>query len=223
MRLSFFKFLCVTSVLTLFIRTCYAHPFVVGSLERGKTYVIKKEIDLDGKTLTIPDGCTLQFRRNGAISNGRVEFNNTILKRRIRFQNCIYSGTAYCGNDISDKCFTGDDTIVLRWLIENAAATHATLTLNRDYVIDLNYRGEAYVQIVDNHEGFFIDGNGHRVSDNYNPGKNWIKYLIRLVRCDNVTVSNMEYCSNKLDPSSFPIHYGLTVVRTDGDCYNCNF
>ena len=106
MRLSFFKFLCVTSVLTLFIRTCYAHPFVVGSLERGKTYVIKKEIDLDGKTLTIPDGCTLQFRRNGAISNGRVEFNNTILKRRIRFQNCIYSGTAYCGNDISDKCFT---------------------------------------------------------------------------------------------------------------------
>ena len=44
------------------------------------TYVINDEFDLDGKTLLIPQGCNLIFKKRGSISNGVIVFNNTWLR-----------------------------------------------------------------------------------------------------------------------------------------------
>lgn len=42
-------------------------------------YKITKDIDLKGETLTIPEGCTLDFQ-GGSFSNGTIEVNETIIK-----------------------------------------------------------------------------------------------------------------------------------------------
>lgn len=39
-------------------------------------YKITKDIDLEGGTLTIPEGCTLDFQ-GGSFTNGTVQLNNT--------------------------------------------------------------------------------------------------------------------------------------------------
>ena len=41
------------------------------------TYIIQSTIDLGGRKIKIPEGCTLVFKRNGRIVNGTVEGNQT--------------------------------------------------------------------------------------------------------------------------------------------------
>lgn len=41
-------------------------------------YKITKDIDLEGGTLTIPAGCTLDFQ-GGSFSNGTIVFNSTLV------------------------------------------------------------------------------------------------------------------------------------------------
>lgn len=41
-------------------------------------YKITKDIDLNGETLTIPEGCTLDFQ-GGIITNGTVSLNSTLV------------------------------------------------------------------------------------------------------------------------------------------------
>lgn len=43
-------------------------------------YIIQSTIDLGGKRVKAPEGCTLVFKRNGRIINGTIEGNQTILK-----------------------------------------------------------------------------------------------------------------------------------------------
>ena len=42
-------------------------------------YRITRELNLDGKTLTIPNNCVLDFTGGGYITNGALEFNNTAI------------------------------------------------------------------------------------------------------------------------------------------------
>ena len=45
-------------------------------------YKITKDIDLGGETLTIPEGCTLDFQ-GGSFSNGTIEGNNTAIQANL--------------------------------------------------------------------------------------------------------------------------------------------
>lgn len=60
-------------------------------------YKITKDIDLKGETLTIPEGCTLDFQ-GGSFSNGTIVGNNTILQtyHYAIFGECIIKGTWVC-------------------------------------------------------------------------------------------------------------------------------
>lgn len=60
-------------------------------------YKIVTDIDLEGGTLTIPAGCTLDFQ-GGSIKNGNIVFNNTALfGNDIVIRNCELSGTIVNG------------------------------------------------------------------------------------------------------------------------------
>lgn len=60
-------------------------------------YKITKDINLEGGTLTIPEGCTLDFQ-GGSIYNGTVTGNNTKTLND-KFIDCVLSGTWYKGSE----------------------------------------------------------------------------------------------------------------------------
>ena len=52
------------------------------SLKENTIYEVNSDIDLKGKTITIPQGCTIIFKR-GKIANGKVIFKKTTLQGKI--------------------------------------------------------------------------------------------------------------------------------------------
>lgn len=54
-------------------------------LEENIKYVIKWNFDLDGGTVSIPAGCILDFD-GGSLANGTVEWNETKVLNRYRYQ-----------------------------------------------------------------------------------------------------------------------------------------
>lgn len=63
--------------------------------EQNKTYVISKTIDLNGQTIRIPSGCSLDFKKSGKIQNGTVEGDNTKITacKHLIFSNVVLKGT----------------------------------------------------------------------------------------------------------------------------------
>lgn len=57
-------------------------------------YEIKYDFDLDGKTLEVPENCTLKFE-GGSLKNGKIVGNNTFIQSEIRtiFNNTTCEGT----------------------------------------------------------------------------------------------------------------------------------
>lgn len=54
------------------------------ALESHRAYCIRKKIDLNGKTLNIPEQCSLVYEK-GFFYNGEIKLNNTLLKGNIKF------------------------------------------------------------------------------------------------------------------------------------------
>lgn len=89
--------------------------------EANTIYEIRYDFDLDGKEITIQEGCVLKFC-GGSFSNGVIVFNNTIInskdinciKRSIEVQGSIANEISYL--DWFDAAGDGivDDTIPLR-------------------------------------------------------------------------------------------------------------
>ena len=71
-------------------------------------YKITKDIDLEGGTLTIPAGCTLDFQR-GSFVNGTINFNNTGIKagQEYIFINITFSGVL---KEPLNACWVGVNT-----------------------------------------------------------------------------------------------------------------
>lgn len=55
-------------------------------------YIIQYDYNLNGQTITIPSGCVLLFE-GGSISNGTINFTNTIFKGDIIYNNIVPTGT----------------------------------------------------------------------------------------------------------------------------------
>lgn len=74
-------------------------------------YKITRDIDLGGETLTIPEGCTLDFQ-GGNLSNGIINGNNTKIVAGLSpiFSNIIFSGT-YIIDNIYAEWFNSTNNI----------------------------------------------------------------------------------------------------------------
>lgn len=71
---------------------------------QGSTYIVNSTVDLNGKTVIIPEGYKLKFER-GKIINGRIIFQNTKLEGDVDIQ-CDFDGTV------------SNDTIYVDWFIK---------------------------------------------------------------------------------------------------------
>lgn len=85
-------------------------------------YKITKDIDLAGETLTIPEGCTLDFQ-GGSFSNGTITFNNTKI---------INSNTTVFYNIEPSGTISVD--IILEWFNINKEDSTATIQSIIDFV-----------------------------------------------------------------------------------------
>lgn len=87
-------------------------------------YIIQYDYDLNGETISIPEGCTLDFQ-GGSISNGSITLHSTKLQGNPIIKDIIISGT--CTNSVihvgwfSEDNFN-DGTYLLKSLITIAAS-----------------------------------------------------------------------------------------------------
>ena len=95
-------------------------------------YKITKDIDLGGETLTIPEGCTLDFQ-GGSFSNGVIVYSNTLLKNNVLLYNCNVKGSV--ANAIVQDFYYGqkEDLTDLIPSIIQYNAKH--IILNKDYIL----------------------------------------------------------------------------------------
>ena len=124
-------------------------------------YEIKDDFNLQGQTLTIPDGCVLSFR-GGRISNGVIFGNNTIIKSKDASSillNVKLGGTWHVdvgypewfgavGNNITDD----------RDAVQKAFDVCNTVVLSRDYLIhNAPFNYNKYKPIPDDELEYYMD------------------------------------------------------------------
>lgn len=75
--------------------------------EPNTRYIIQYDYDLNGETICIPEGCTLDFQ-GGSLNNGTCELNRTFIEtNKCAFKNCTINGTCY-NSTISIDWFGAD-------------------------------------------------------------------------------------------------------------------
>lgn len=94
-----------------------SRPFQDQFTESNTTYVIKSSIDLNGSALTVPDGSTLKFKRNGSICNGVVHLRNTLLKGTIHLYCKVVGSTR--NEEIPISCLDDGDGRQLETRLES--------------------------------------------------------------------------------------------------------
>ena len=157
----------------------------------NKTYVIKRTINLNGKQIVIPDGCTLVFK-NGIIKNGMIVFQNTMLAGNVNIR-CDVKGNIL------------NDTLKTDWFFDGFSAGKKI----QDYsnriqnVFNLGSRtvvfGEGYYQFHDIKIGKNIEIIGNRTF--IKPVKlNITKYNFNFLRnvfytkeADTIIVKNIHF------------------------------
>lgn len=76
---------------------------IISKSKGGDTYLIRNTINLKGRTVALPENCTLRFEK-GQFKNGRVIFDNTMIEGKAKF--CC---------EIEGK--VSNDTIRIDWFI----------------------------------------------------------------------------------------------------------
>jgi hypothetical protein len=62
-------------------------------VKSNTTYVISSAVNLNGQILTLPNNCTLRFKQKGALLNGTIKGNHTLLSGNPYFDNIRIRGT----------------------------------------------------------------------------------------------------------------------------------
>lgn len=95
----------------------------------NKTYVILRDYDLNGDTLSMPEGCVLNFK-GGKIQGGTIILNGTYLKGKKGFHNIVLLGS--CSNKVlSSDLFNLDRTGV----IDNSVDVQSMFNIGVDSIV----------------------------------------------------------------------------------------
>ena len=122
-------------------------PMTQAFTKAGTNYVISKTVDLRGRTVTIPRGCTLQFIESGVVKNGTLVGNNMKLVAGLEdsgiFNNVILKGS-WSVEDIYSQWFLkgsrGNDT----QLVKNVFSLCSEEQENHVYFANESYRIDGY-------------------------------------------------------------------------------
>ena len=188
------------------------------------TYVIKYPFDLNGKTLVVPEGCNLEFKKKGSISNGNIVFNGTWLKNE-RFYN-IKHATGLLLNKVFDAFRFGfsDDTEMFRFLLTQAKNGFVLRLEPRLYQIN-TIKGTSLVKYDSAFArfsgicGFSIIGNNSIIEDSASKsqiGKN-LYSVLQFDSCKDVTIKGVSYIW-KEEAVLHPKVEGIVFIRTFNEC-----
>lgn len=194
------------------------------SLIENTTYIITKNIDLNGAHLSIPRGCTLVFD-GGEISNGQIQFDSTFVNGIPNFSNCGYKGRVIM-DAIDDRCFNSqDETNTFIFLLRNAIENGIRCDFYRDYKISMKDASDVYglISFQDLNSGADINFHGNTVY-NINPfSSGAIKTVITFRNVKNVTIRNCNFHDvDEHDCHNFKESAGCTFIHCYGDCDGIN-
>ena len=190
--------------------------------ESLKRVVIRGDIDLMGKTITFPNGCSLVFKR-GSISNGNLEFVSNRIKGNVRFINCNYSGRVDI-KQIDDRCFTSsDDDGTLKFLLTNVLLNGNKCDFYRDYCIDMNAAPAGLVSVKGIDSGADITFHDCTIYNTMPFTNRAIRPVLVLTNVKNVTIRNCSFHdTDKHNSHVFAKSAGCCFLRCYGDCESIN-
>lgn len=117
-------------------------------------YIIQYDYDLDGETITVPEGCTLDFQ-GGSLGNGTLAGNSTVIQSGIRriFSDDLsissrnfkldYAYPEWFGAKPNDSSFDSYDAIVKAFSMNNHVKLgKGTYYIGTPLLIDIRYKLE---------------------------------------------------------------------------------
>jgi len=141
-------------------------------------YIIQYDYDLNGKTITIPEGCVLEFD-GGSLNNGIIVGQNTTLSKNVKI--CNISGT-FNNDVIYTSWFVGNPVDILN-CISNSGNT---LYVDKDITLD-----GSSISL----DSLRIDGDGSHAINN--PQK--ITLTGSLLSIKNILIDNVNMQGSGLD------------------------
>ena len=121
------------------LQPCKSFYSQIDVTQKGRAnveYIVRYDYDLNGETITMPQGCTLNFK-GGCIRNGEIIFDNTTIKGN----NQIIKNVSLFGTINNDKVdltwFSPDSRIapLLSWLMSNESV-RVIIIPEGNYIID---------------------------------------------------------------------------------------
>ena len=113
-------------------------------------YVIKDDVDLNGRTISFPDGCTIVFK-GGTLRNGTIVGNNTKMKYRKHCLDRIDIKGTWLVPVIKSTIFTTNDFYNIRNL-----SNFQNESIHNDIIIS---KGEYHINTNDQRTAFLLKSN----------------------------------------------------------------
>ncbi len=187
-------FFCLTSVAESgeYVVLNKTTPLASQIKTKESTYEIRDVFDLEGKTLAIPENCTLLFR-GGKISNGQIVFNNTFLDGFVKI--ALSKNQTVRGQLANDAIYTkwfqieknGLPSLLQGLLKDNA---------NKAFHIENGTYDIEEPIIIRKIEGVSFDFHGSTLIDNVkgdNQSLHRANPMIWIRESHNVTITNFNY------------------------------
>lgn len=189
-------------------------------------YKITKDMDLEGSTLIIPVGCTLDFQ-GGSFKNGTINFNNTLLKGRVNINCNIITGTIkneqiYVNWFNVDNTGISEDTALINYILQTAV--NKTVIFDGIYKIDpIASSSKEYdggIRPVSNQTLKFTDGSKLIID------KQSALYfsILSIYRVENVSIygANIEGDINTHSTDQGEYGFGVAISSSKNiNLYNC--
>lgn len=163
--------------------------------EPNTIYHIQYDYDLNGQTITIPEGCTLEFN-GGSLRNGNLSLNDTIISNAFHCVDVELSGKIY-EDTIKAEMLTCDDNTLFR--VCNAIASTIILEKDKQYNISNTIALTGDKTIVGNNASIIGTENKILISTYDSLSMKdlslyGISYIIRLLLTDNTSNNNKHLC-----------------------------
>lgn len=189
-------------------------------------YIIQYDYNLNGQTITIPEGCVLLFE-GGSVSNGTLIGTNTI----------ISSTPTNILSKVNIQGTYNNEFWYIEWIAENGSNDYSSAMQTLFY--DLNfpktvkliqdvYVVKSPIQIGSN---LVIEGNNSTIKSEF---EDYYDYIFTLSGVENTVIRNLvvnqseiQDCSKNLNPSGTALVHRAQVIRAlnlkDVTIENCSF
>lgn len=189
-------------------------------------YKITKDMNLEGSTLIIPVGCTLDFQ-GGSFKNGTINFNDTLLKGRVNINCDVITGTIkneqiYVNWFNVDNTGISENTALINYILQTAA--NKTVIFDGVYKIDpIASSSKEYdggIRPVSNQTLKFTDGSKLIID------KQSTLYfsILSIYRVENVSIygANIEGDINTHNTNQGEYGFGVAISSSKNiNLYNC--